>query len=72
MLRWLTSGDWQVIATTHSIDVLNSFVELDPKDGRVIQLWKTQDDILHWKSLSIEELEKLFESGQDVRKLFRW
>lgn len=72
ILERLLSGDWQVVAATHSLDVLNSFVELDPEEGKVVQLWKSADDVLHWKSLTVEDVEKLLESGQDVRKILRW
>jgi hypothetical protein len=72
VLKWLLSHRWQVIATTHSIDVLHEFVLAEPDDAKVIQLVKSPDDVLSWRELTLEELEELFNSGQDVRKLLRW
>jgi len=71
-IRWLAKHDWQVIASTHSIDVLHELVISEIKDAKIIQLRKSPDDILSYKLLSIEELEELFDSGQDVRKLMSW
>jgi len=71
-IRWLAEHDWQVIASTHSIDVLHELVISEIEDARVIQLRKSSNDVLSYKLLSIEELERLFDSGQDVRKLMSW
>ncbi|MEM2174312.1 MAG: AAA family ATPase [Candidatus Micrarchaeia archaeon] len=72
IIEWLINHDWQVIASTHSIDVLHEFVEAEPKEAKIVQLRKSPDDILPYKEITIEDLEDLFNSGQDVRKLFRW
>ena len=55
--------------TTHSIDVLTSLLEVRPKDTKVIQLKKTNDDILLHEDLTIDQLEDVIETSQDPRKL---
>ena len=72
IIEWLMSRDWQVVASTHSIDVLRELVVAEPKEAKVIQLRKSYDDMLSWKELSLDEVEDLINKGQDVRKLFRW
>lgn len=69
MIEWLAEHDWQVVASTHSIDVLHEFVLAEPKGAKVIALRKTADDALVHKVISLKRLESLIESGQDVRKL---
>ena len=72
IIRWLGEHDWQVVATTHSLDVLHEFVLAEPEDARVIQLKKSKNDVLSYKVLSLKEVEELFERGLDVRKLLNW
>jgi hypothetical protein len=55
--------------TTHSIDVLTSLLEVRPKDAKVIQLKKTNDDILLHEDLTIGQLEDVIETSQDPRRL---
>ena len=69
LLEWLSKKPWQVIMTTHSIDVLTSLLEVRPKDTKVIQLKKTNDDILLHEDLTIDQLEDVIETSQDPRKL---
>jgi predicted ATP-dependent endonuclease of OLD family len=69
LLNWLKEGQWQVILSTHSIDVLDRLLEAKPKDAKAIQLKKTADDILLHKELSLEELETVMEANQDPRLL---
>ncbi|MEM2971831.1 MAG: hypothetical protein QW270_05360 [Candidatus Bathyarchaeia archaeon] len=69
LLEWLGGGKWQVVLSTHSIDVLDRLLEVKPKDAKVIQLKKTADDILLHKELSLEELEAIIEANQDPRLL---
>jgi len=69
VIRWLDGHDWQVIASTHSIDVLHELAVVEPKDAVVVSLRKLADDTLDYRSYTIEELRQLFETGQDVRKL---
>jgi predicted ATP-dependent endonuclease of OLD family len=69
LLNWLKRGQWQVILSTHSIDVLDRLLEVKPKDAKVIQLKKTADDVLLHKELSLEELEAIIEANQDPRLL---
>jgi len=69
LLNWLKEGQWQVILSTHSIDVLSKLLEVKPKDAKVIQLKKTADDVLLHQELSLEELEDIMEANQDPRLL---
>ena len=69
LLEWLSKKPWQVIMSTHSIDVLTSLLDVRPKDTKVIQLKKTNDDILLHEDLTIEQLEDVIETSQDPRKL---
>lgn len=69
LLEWLSKKPWQVIMSTHSIDVLTSLLEVRPKDTKVIQLKKTNDDILLHEDLTIEQLEDVIETSQDPRRL---
>jgi len=69
LLNWLGKKDWQVVLSTHSIDVLNYLLDVKPKDAKVIQLKKTFSDVLIHQDLSLDELESLFEANQDPRML---
>ena len=69
LLNWLSKGRWQVVLSTHSIDVLDRLLEVRPKDAQIIQLKKTEDDILLQEKLSLEELEDIMEANQDPRLL---
>lgn len=69
LLSWLNSRQWQVVLSTHSIDVLDRLLELKLKDAQIIQLKKTSDDILLHKELTMEELEDIMKANQDPRLL---
>ena len=69
LLRWLDEKGWQVVLATHSIDVLQRLVEVEPEDVKVILLCKTADDILRVQYLLLDELEDFLYSGQDPRYL---
>jgi hypothetical protein len=55
--------------STHSIDVLTSLLEVRPKETKVIQLKKTDSDVLLHEDLTLEQLEDVVETSQDPRKL---
>lgn len=69
LLEWLSKNDWQVVLATHSIDTLNELAEIKPKDAQIIQLKKTAEDVLTHRTLTIEELSDLLNSGIDPRLL---
>lgn len=69
VLEWLASREWQVVLTTHSYDVLERLVAIEPEDASVVVLKKGPDDILEPKTLSLEELRSMLESHVDVRKV---
>lgn len=63
LLEWLSQNDWQVVLATHSIDTLNELAAIKPKDAQIIQLKKTSGDVLTNRTLTIEELSELLNSG---------
>ena len=68
ILRWLAEGDWQVIISTHSINVLYELINLKDilsEDASILQLYKTKDDVLKYNVLTLEELEDLILANQD-------
>lgn len=69
LLEWLSKKPWQVVMSTHSLDVITSLLEVRPKDAKVVQLRKTNDDVLIHEDLTLEELEDLIDTSQDPRKL---
>lgn len=69
LLNWLSKKKWQVILSTHSIDVLSILLDEKPRNLKVMQLKKTAGDVLIHQNLSLEELETLMEANQDPRKL---
>ncbi|MFC7203673.1 ATP/GTP-binding protein [Haloferax namakaokahaiae] len=70
VLRWLNEKDMQVIASTHSIDVLSALLDVMPDDGSVHQFSKSETDVLSHNTLSLSELEILMnDAGLDPRFL---
>jgi len=69
LLQWLSEHDWQVVLSTHSIDVLHGLLKVKPKNAKVIQLRKSAGDILTHQDLTLNELEDLFIANQDPRIL---
>jgi len=69
LLTWLSKKKWQVILSSHSIDVLNALLDVRPRNTKVIQLKKTGKDLLLHEDVDLEELETLIEANQDPRKL---
>jgi predicted ATP-dependent endonuclease of OLD family len=73
LLKWLIEKDWQVVISTHSIDVLYELVELkdiatiDSEDVAVLLLEKTEDDVLVCEKLNLNGLEDLIIANQDPR-----
>jgi len=67
-LRWLAKENWQVLISTHSIDVLYELLEINKKFS-VLQINKDKGDILKYKCLGREELEDIIEANQDPRLL---
>ena len=68
IMRWLAERDWQVVISTHSIDLLAALADVKPKDAQVVVLRKTNDDILKHSALSMEQLSTYFEGNVDPRK----
>uniref|UniRef100_A0A7C1CCF6 DUF2813 domain-containing protein n=2 Tax=Thermofilum TaxID=2268 RepID=A0A7C1CCF6_9CREN len=68
-IKWLTESERQVVLSTHSVDVLESFVRVEPRDAKVIMLKKDKEDIITYKSLTLDEVEDLLDKGIDPRKI---
>jgi len=69
VLEWLASKDWQVVLTTHSYDVLERLIAVEPEDASIIALKKDSSDILESKVLSLDELSDMLESHMDIRRV---
>ncbi|KKN18544.1 hypothetical protein LCGC14_0954690 [marine sediment metagenome] len=68
-LKWLKKKKWQTIISTHSIDVLYHLVEINPIDTSILQLNKSNEDILSHEVLNLDELEDLLDANTDPRLL---
>ncbi|KAF5410941.1 MAG: AAA family ATPase [Euryarchaeota archaeon] len=70
-LEWLAKRDWQVVLSTHSIDVLYQLLELeiDPADLQILPMRKLNDGTLVHESLTIDELDDLMNANADSRRL---
>jgi predicted ATP-dependent endonuclease of OLD family len=66
-LKWLKKKKWQT--STHSIDVLYHLVDIKPPDTTIIQLNKSNEDILSHEILTLDELEDLLDANTDPRLL---
>jgi len=69
ILEWLASSKRQIVISTHSFDVLHTLTIVRPRDCRVIVLRKTQDDVVSWRALNIDEVEELVDRDIDIRKI---
>jgi len=69
VLEWLAGRDWQVVLTTHSYDVLERLVAVEPDDASVVVLRKGADDVLDSRVLGLDELRRMIESHMDVRRV---
>ena len=69
LLDWLCRKRWQVILSTHSIDVLTNLLDVNPKNAKVIQLKKTAGDVLIHHDLDLAQLESLIDTNSDPRIL---
>jgi len=68
-LKWLKEKKWQKVISTHSIDVLYHLTEINPDDTTIIQLNKSNEDILSHKVLSLEQIEDILDANNDPRLL---
>lgn len=68
-LKWLNEKKWQKIISTHSIDVLYHLLDINPKDTTILQLNKSNEDILTHKILTLEQLEDIMNANLDPRSL---
>jgi len=69
LLKWLSEKNWQIVISTHSIDVLNNIIKIKPKDANILLFKKNADDVLLTKSYNIDEFEDLMYSNTDPRLL---
>ena len=70
-LEWLSKKDWQVVLSTHSIDVLYQLLDLEisPAELQILQMKKLKDDTLIHESLTIDDLDDLMNANADPRRL---
>lgn len=69
-LEWLAKGKWQAVLTTHSLDVLGYFADIESdKDAQLIMLGKDRNDVLDYEVYSPSEVDKLLNANTDPRKL---
>jgi len=66
-LKWLKEKKWQKIISTHSIDVLHHLIDVNPKDTTILQLNKSNEDILSHKILTLEQIEDFLDANNDPR-----
>ena len=70
VMEWLADKEMQVVASTHSIDALSTFLSVGPDDGSVVQVSKSNDDVVSHTTLDMEELALVMDNaGLDPRFL---
>ncbi len=67
-LEWLIEIDSQVVISTHSIDILYKLTDIEAKDSDVLFLKKSNDDILDYNILKLDEIEDLLNANLDPRR----
>lgn len=73
VIDWLLNKDWQIILSTHSIDVLYElFMNENVKENEIpiIKLQRNEENVFKSSILDFKTLEKHFEGGLDARKIF--
>jgi len=68
-IKWLKDKKWQIVISTHSIDLLYHLAEIKPEDATILQLNKSNEDILNYNVLNLEELEDILNANTDPRLL---
>lgn len=68
-LEWLQDKDWQTILTTHSIDALYLLTEIRLYDTSVVQISKSKEDVLDFRVLDLERLDRFLDANVDPRSL---
>ena len=68
-LKWLKDKQWQTIISTHSLDVLYHLVDIKINDTTILQINKSNEDILSYEIITLEELEDLLDANTDPRLL---
>lgn len=68
-LIWLKGKKMQVILSTHSIDVLDRLVEVQPNDTQIILLKKDESDLLKYESFPLKKVQNFLNANTDPRLL---
>jgi len=71
MMNWMKEKKWQTIISTHSIDVLYMLADLKPEKTTILQLKKSNEDILDYVTLTIDDLEDILDANNDPRLLVK-
>lgn len=70
VLEWLNEHkNWQVVLSTHSIDVLYQILDLEDTEDIKIHLLRKKNDVLASKTIGVDELEDLIDANTDPRLL---
>jgi len=70
VLEWLNEHkNWQVVLSTHSIDVLYQILDLKDTEEIKIHLLRKKNDVLASEALNVDELDDLIDANTDPRLL---
>ena len=75
-IRYLLDLDCQLVIATHSLDVIDTIVDLyrcdgviGPEDAQIITLKRDESDIIHVRHCDVHEVYVLTSAGHDIRKI---
>ena len=69
LIKWLINKNWQIVISTHSIDVLNLLTKIAPADTLIWVLRSDEYDRLNIKQLTIDDVADILESNIDIRRI---
>ena len=69
LIKWLINKNWQIVISTHSIDVLNLLTKIAPADTLIWVLRCDEYDRLNIKQLTIDDVADILESNIDIRRI---
>ncbi|RLF48378.1 MAG: hypothetical protein DRN20_04685 [Thermoplasmata archaeon] len=65
LLTWIEKKPWQVVISTHNLEVLHQIAKFSPQDSQIILMKKSRDDVLHHKTMSMGKFRKVVGSKLD-------
>jgi len=66
-LEWLSGKDWQIVLSTHSIDVIREVIRVDPEGAQFILLRSDESDRVHVRYFDVDEMDEVLDSNVDAR-----